>query len=98
MQRKLQRQHTKRCLQQALTFAIGAKRSCRELQSKGVIARDLEQFRESLYKGADGGHVGMVSNGGDFRGSGNEWNEWYSGQDKFYDDAGPQQSCVVVYK
>ena len=61
LQRKLQRQHTKKCLKQALTFAVEAKRS--GLCPKGsVIARDLEQFRESLYNGVDGGHVGASGN------------------------------------
>jgi len=56
LQRKLQRQHTKKCLQQALMFAIGAKKSGRNLQGS-VIARDLELFRESLYNGTDNGQV-----------------------------------------
>ena len=53
LRRKEQRQHTNKCLRQALTFAVVAKRSGISLQSM-VIAKDLEVFRESLY-GAQSG-------------------------------------------
>ena len=53
LRRKEQRQHTKKCLRQALTFAVVAKRSGIPPQSM-VIANDLKVLRESLY----GAHSG----------------------------------------
>lgn len=46
--RKRQRQHTKRCVQQALVFAAQAK-SHRVNLASAVLAADLEEFRHLLY-------------------------------------------------